>query len=507
VLRKCILALAGFAFFVAFAQFSHAADKPVQKAPATDPTSPLLPLLPQFPFSPQSPCMIGGSIGGLLSANSPLNSTSGFYHGASNSNTGGYFGALADCKLANLPSDWRLSAVPTVDLRLSDLSFSGTGGGFPVNSSGNLKQLDYFLLLKLTRPITPKYDLSIFAGPGAATLWPRGNPTGPGGPFIVGTDTAFAMRTGVEISQALYAGWLIALNLTYQYTAPTKYPTTLAGEEFRLNGNSSALLGLNVQCCDYRPPPPPGNSTVERLTPPPEKALTPPSPPTPTPPGNYTPVTTKDSVCGPDITDRVLEVLRKIRQDYKSGGFNQAEACEKLTNLKTGGNAWDIADLGPEIGGYWFTPYVASKCAIPRPQCSASVEFLGTCQNAQTVNYVMWGMLTSLCKIPNPDALLTTRNLVIRHTEQTDTQVAMAQFARNYARELDRAAPADVYVNPPPPPDITKLRERFIRIIHQMPQQDAIPESYCALSCPIKAKLPEFHYRWHGMNWDGKAEK
>ena len=45
-------------------------------------------------------------------------------------------------------------------------------------------------------------------------------------------------------------------------------------------------------------------------------------------------------------------------------------------------------------------------CAIPRPDdaCAATVQFMGTCQHAQVVNYAMWGRVNKLCGYPLSDA-------------------------------------------------------------------------------------------------------
>jgi hypothetical protein len=44
----------------------------------------------------------------------------------------------------------------------------------------------------------------------------------------------------------------------------------------------------------------------------------------------------------------------------------------------------------------WFTA-VSNKCAIPRPQCAHTVEFLGICQHPQILNHTLWSVAMSLC--------------------------------------------------------------------------------------------------------------
>jgi hypothetical protein len=57
-----------------------------------------------------------------------------------------------------------------------------------------------------------------------------------------GSDTAFAFRAGVELSQQLESGFLVALSAAYQRTAATKYHTNLPDERFRIRGNDSVFL-------------------------------------------------------------------------------------------------------------------------------------------------------------------------------------------------------------------------------------------------------------------------
>jgi hypothetical protein len=151
--------------------------------------------------------------------------------------------------------------------------------------------------------------------------------------------------------------------------------------------------------------------------------------------------------CGPDITDDVIRVLRKIRQDYNKPETTKEQrrkACNSLIDPRTGPTAWDIWGLDPTTGGdpshptgfkvenppdtspnkigpggrpepnpqpgphvvekpwtkakpgTWFTK-ISDFCAVPRPQCAATVEFFGTCQHAQVVNYVQFGFMLKLC--------------------------------------------------------------------------------------------------------------
>lgn len=127
--------------------------------------------------------------------------------------------------------------------------------------------------------------------------------------------------------------------------------------------------------------------------------------------------------CGPDITESVLALLREIKSDFdtlkRKDPAAAATACSNLTSMTSGAEAWDIAGLDlstsaqkdhkihedglaytDELGKiklyFWFTG-ISSACAIPRPQCAATVEFMGTCVHPQTLNYIQWGATKKLC--------------------------------------------------------------------------------------------------------------
>ncbi len=480
------------------------------------------------PPPPQMPCSFGGMLGGGVDLRNSVNSTSGFYLGNANSRAVPYLGGFADCTIG--PSG--LSLVPTLGLSYSRLPFTGTGGGVPVISTGHLTELDTLLLLKLTKPLNQDYNISFFGGPGIATLWPGGQPTGPGGPSIIGSRSALALRTGIEISRALKSGFSVGVQTYYQHTNSTTYDSTLPGEGFRFGPNDSIMVGLTVACCN--PPPPPATSTVERITPPPKTEEKPKTPP-PTTGGDVVTYPKKkkpeDSLCGPDITDAVLAVLRDMKKDYDGlSPAAKAAACDKITDWtspKTAINAWDIHGLSPsnvpgkgdefdENTDDWvhtksktkshFKPWLTGiddACAVPRPRCAATVEFLGTCQHAQIVNYVQWGFMSGLCgqheKFVKMLAHYQTAKMILSLGGSRDTrdpEDTMVTVGESYEKALE-----DQKDNNAAPPDDSSLRE----FVKKRVQGSSRPEAFCKLSCPvtdaqrarIKATINGYH--WNGM--------
>jgi hypothetical protein len=89
-------------------------------------------------------------------------------------------------------------------------------------------------------------DLSAFVAPGVAVLRPTGRPTGAGGPEILGSDLAPALRFGVGVSRRAGRNLSIGLEVAYQYTARSEFDTSLPGERFERGGSNELRGGLRV---------------------------------------------------------------------------------------------------------------------------------------------------------------------------------------------------------------------------------------------------------------------
>ena len=118
-------------------------------------------------------------------------------------------------------------------------------------------------------------------------------------------------------------------------------------------------------CADrYCAKPPPVVETSP--SPLPTTVSAPPSPP-PTPTPTLTPTggphspppTPLHSVCGPDITELVYNVLRDMRDNYMNNPDKQSAACHALLDPKTAPHAWDIIQLSPlsaPVEGTQYSP-------------------------------------------------------------------------------------------------------------------------------------------------------
>jgi len=274
---------------------------------------------------------------------------------------------------------------------------------------------------------------------------------------------------------------------------------------------------------DSNPPPPiqsSGGHTVERppgppANPPTQTAVTPPpqQPPTAMTP----PPAPGEAICGPIVTDKVFATLAKMTRDFNAKPGAKVGACHNLYGLTTYEDSWDILGLDPgtspgaseEPGlrgdpdrtrrngppqatwnkdkGEWrrtdggtFNPWLtgASKyCAIPRPDdaCAATVQFMGTCQHAQVVNYVMWGRVNKLCSFP----LSKARAAVGARSFFGDSEMSQRQLDMTNIGYAANAA--------------DEVRQGFLTTPSQFQK--------CQLKCPVKRPAtPPGSYPWIRFN-------
>lgn len=252
-----------------------------------------------------------------------------------------------------------------------------------------------------------------------------------------------------------------------------------------------------------------------------------------------------NALCGPDVTEEVLAILRSMAHDFDANPGKQGAACRKLVNPLTGGQAWDINGLDPTTGGTpghyqgledswsdnlsgwlggklsgtplgpygppprkWIDPQpgtwltgVSDACAVPRPYpvCAATVEFLGTCQHAQIVNYAMWGMVMGLCNESGVGAThglgeteRSVRNFAKRWGTAPDQEL-MVKVGERY-HDLARGA------GDGPPPDTEELAN-WLQFEDDRADH---PERACPLHCKLTdAQKRKIKVNLNGYDWDG----
>jgi hypothetical protein len=100
-------------------------------------------------------------------------------------------------------------------------------------------------------------------------------------------------------------------------------------------------------------------------------------------------------VCGPDITDALKDAVSRTRAAFaKWSSIQRAAACITLVDTPIGAFGWEINQLGP--GG---REQVAKRY---QPECatcggSLSVRVGSGCHYAGSANYVIYGVMLSLC--------------------------------------------------------------------------------------------------------------
>ena len=220
-----------------------------------------------------------------------------------------------------------------------------------------------------------------------------------------------------------------------------------------------------------------------------------------------------EAICGPKVTDKVFATLAKIRREFEAASpEKQEEACGNLYGPTTYNSAWDIEGLDPStspgfdedrrrgvpgtgsgpqatydasIGGWkkkngqrffpWLTRY-SNACAIPRPDdaCAATVQFMGTCQHAQIVNYVMWGVVNKLCGV----RLDRARTAVHLRGLTSDSELVQSQLDMTNIGYLATS------------PD--QVNRDFLTTPSQFKK--------CQLKCPVTVPAqPPWNYIWLGL--------
>ena len=100
------------------------------------------------------------------------------------------------------------------------------------------------------------------------------------------------------------------------------------------------------------------------------------------------------SKCGPDVTEQLAAVIRRVRSDFGKPDSKNAK-CRSITHWWKGQYAWDINQLGPGGNDWINTRY--SGC--PSRDCKYTVEVDGQCVGSSRANYIMWGTICNLCEM------------------------------------------------------------------------------------------------------------
>jgi hypothetical protein len=108
------------------------------------------------------------------------------------------------------------------------------------------------------------------------------------------------------------------------------------------------------------------------------------------------------SVCGPDITNALIQVIQDVKSLYASlNEKNKSDVCTDLVVIPAAFDAWDIKELHDDtkwlLDDYGFAPGLPG-CSTP--PCKDSVQVNNRCHYIHAVNYVIFGVMMNLCGYP-----------------------------------------------------------------------------------------------------------
>jgi len=120
-------------------------------------------------------------------------------------------------------------------------------GGEPcIGTNGSLSETAVIGEVNLAWPLGGGNVYNWYAGGGVVFKTPRGNPTGPGGPSIIGSDTAAAFRIGGTLMHNFTDDVAAGVKVGYQWAGSTSSDTTLPGERFRFGRENELIFAAVV---------------------------------------------------------------------------------------------------------------------------------------------------------------------------------------------------------------------------------------------------------------------
>ena len=220
------------------------------------------------------------------------------------------------------------------------------------------------------------------------------------------------------------------------------------------------------------------------------------------------------NVCGPDITSQLLDLLVRLRADYRRRGPDlKRRKCAELLSFPAGLSAWDINMLAPGMRPPegqpdkpgWFEPY-ARQCAKPASQCRPTATFMGRCFHSQVLNYLQWGAMNRLCQQMEPAHRVHTNRdrfmaLIWHRTGLTTShfhqQIVISDLGAAFVDAID--------AGPDPLSDTDRLQilrraETALRAgIARYPENwDERPAAACETSCQMSREEQD---RFDAVTW------
>jgi hypothetical protein len=142
-------------------------------------------------------------------------------------------------------------------------------------------------------------------------------------------------------------------------------------------------------------------------------------------------------LCGPDITDALLDALSRIKSAFAGwSGPKRYAACSSLVTVPAAAFSWDIRELGP--GGRAAFSKQHSGCS----KCGFSVQVGNGCHYSGSVNYAAYGVMMRVCRdyLSKEDSSIADwftqqemLEMIYIHKNQTGTQAANFQASNEWA--------------------------------------------------------------------------
>lgn len=142
-------------------------------------------------------------------------------------------------------------------------------------------------------------------------------------------------------------------------------------------------------------------------------------------------------LCGPDITNALLDALSRIKSAFAGwSGPKRYSACTSLVTLPAAAFSWDIRELGPGGRAAFSKQYAACS------KCGFSVQVGNGCHYSGSVNYASYGVMMRLCRdyLSKEDSSIADwftqqemLEMIYIHKNQTGTQAANFQASNEWA--------------------------------------------------------------------------
>ena len=234
-------------------------------------------------------------------------------------------------------------------------------------------------------------------------------------------------------------------------------------------------------------------------------------------------------ICGPDVTNKVLDTLQRMQERYDSWSSEEREEkCNLLTDPTPSLvwdwppitfdsiGAWDIGPLSPAAANTGGFKNFARACAKPDWPCNITVEFIEECVHFQVLNYIQWGAMSSLCTKDFPQHQTKANNAHALYgglkwagglsDANLQGQVVMSLLGRQLMASLNTWNTHPEFYNHDKDEWRKRTKERLkerLKDILDDPEfsdwKDNRPELICLLECELSEGEKNF---WEDWEWE-----